>query len=50
MAFGSSHHGSMNAVFADGSVHNVLYGIDPTVFSYLGNKSDGQAFDTSGIN
>jgi prepilin-type N-terminal cleavage/methylation domain-containing protein len=41
--FGSSHPGMMNAVLADGSVHAILFSIDPTVFSYLGNRQDGQA-------
>jgi prepilin-type N-terminal cleavage/methylation domain-containing protein/prepilin-type processing-associated H-X9-DG protein len=41
--FGSSHSGLFNVVFADGSVHPLSYGIDPTVFRYLGNKSDGQS-------
>src|SRR5438552_2384301 len=40
--FGSSHTGSFNAVLADGSVRSISYSIDKTVFSYLGNKSDGQ--------
>jgi prepilin-type N-terminal cleavage/methylation domain-containing protein/prepilin-type processing-associated H-X9-DG protein len=40
--FGSSHTGRFNAVFADGSVHGISYTIDPTVFLYLGNRSDGQ--------
>jgi prepilin-type N-terminal cleavage/methylation domain-containing protein/prepilin-type processing-associated H-X9-DG protein len=41
--FGSSHTGVFNAVFADGSVRRIRYAIDPLVFRYLGNKSDGQA-------
>ena len=45
--FGSSHIGRFNAVFADGSVHSIPYSIDPTVFSYLGNESDGQAINAS---
>jgi prepilin-type N-terminal cleavage/methylation domain-containing protein/prepilin-type processing-associated H-X9-DG protein len=45
--FGSSHTGGFNAVFADGSVHFLPYSIDPTVFRYLGHKSDGQAINTS---
>jgi prepilin-type N-terminal cleavage/methylation domain-containing protein/prepilin-type processing-associated H-X9-DG protein len=45
--FGSSHTGRFNMVFADGSVHSITYSIDTTVFSYLGNKGDGQAFDSS---
>jgi prepilin-type N-terminal cleavage/methylation domain-containing protein/prepilin-type processing-associated H-X9-DG protein len=40
--FGSSHPSRFNAVFADGSVHSISYTIDPLLFSYLGNKSDGQ--------
>jgi prepilin-type N-terminal cleavage/methylation domain-containing protein/prepilin-type processing-associated H-X9-DG protein len=40
--FGSAHPAGMNAVFADGSVHNVKYGIDPDVFNALGNINDGK--------
>jgi prepilin-type N-terminal cleavage/methylation domain-containing protein len=39
--FGAAHPAGMNAVFADGSVHNVKYGIDPQVFNALGNRDDG---------
>jgi prepilin-type N-terminal cleavage/methylation domain-containing protein/prepilin-type processing-associated H-X9-DG protein len=39
--FGSSHPGVVNFVFADGSVHPVSYGVDATVFKYLGQKDDG---------
>jgi prepilin-type processing-associated H-X9-DG protein len=41
MFFGSAHPAGINAVFADGSVHNVKYGIDPEVFNALGNMNDG---------
>jgi prepilin-type N-terminal cleavage/methylation domain-containing protein/prepilin-type processing-associated H-X9-DG protein len=41
MQFGSAHPAGINAVFADGSVHNVKYGIDPDVFNALGNIDDG---------
>jgi prepilin-type N-terminal cleavage/methylation domain-containing protein len=41
MQFGSAHPAGINAVFADGSVHNVKYGIDPDVFNALGNMNDG---------
>jgi prepilin-type N-terminal cleavage/methylation domain-containing protein/prepilin-type processing-associated H-X9-DG protein len=41
--FGSSHMNLFNAAFADGSVRSLSYTIDPVVFNYLGNKSDGQA-------
>src|SRR5262245_54550009 len=40
--FGSSHKSRFNAVFADGSVRPISYSINEVVFSYLGNKSDGQ--------
>ena len=43
--FGSSHTGQFNTVFADGSVHSIPYSIDPTVFGYLGNESDGQTIN-----
>jgi prepilin-type N-terminal cleavage/methylation domain-containing protein/prepilin-type processing-associated H-X9-DG protein len=45
--FGSSHIGGFNAVFADGSVRFIPFTIDRTVFSALGNKSDGLAVDLS---
>jgi prepilin-type N-terminal cleavage/methylation domain-containing protein/prepilin-type processing-associated H-X9-DG protein len=45
--FGSSHPGRFNAVFADGSVHSISYSISPTVFTYLGNRSDGQVISGS---
>jgi prepilin-type N-terminal cleavage/methylation domain-containing protein/prepilin-type processing-associated H-X9-DG protein len=40
--FGSRHPGRLNAALADGSVRPISYGIDPTIFRYLGNISDGQ--------
>jgi prepilin-type N-terminal cleavage/methylation domain-containing protein/prepilin-type processing-associated H-X9-DG protein len=45
--FGSSHPGRFNAVFADGSVNSISFSINPTVFSYLGNRSDGQVISGS---
>jgi prepilin-type N-terminal cleavage/methylation domain-containing protein/prepilin-type processing-associated H-X9-DG protein len=39
--FGAAHPAGFNAVFADGSVHNIKYGIDPDVFNALGHRSDG---------
>ncbi len=40
--FGSSHHGSFNAVFADGSVRTISYPVNHKVFKRVGDKSDGQ--------
>jgi prepilin-type N-terminal cleavage/methylation domain-containing protein/prepilin-type processing-associated H-X9-DG protein len=51
--FGSAHPAGMNALFADGSVHNVKYGIDPQVFNALGARDDGtnlHAQDQDSIN
>jgi prepilin-type N-terminal cleavage/methylation domain-containing protein/prepilin-type processing-associated H-X9-DG protein len=39
--FGSAHPAGINACFADGSVHNIKYGIDPDTFNALGNIDDG---------
>jgi prepilin-type N-terminal cleavage/methylation domain-containing protein/prepilin-type processing-associated H-X9-DG protein len=49
--FGSAHPAGINAVFADGSVHSIKYGIDPQVFNALGNINDGTNFhnDTDNI-
>ena len=47
--FGSSHPGRFNTVFADGSVRPISYAIDPLLFSYLGNKSDGQAINSGDL-
>ncbi len=45
---GSSHPAGMNAVFGDGSVHNVKYNIDPQVFNALGVINDGTPLVGSG--
>jgi prepilin-type N-terminal cleavage/methylation domain-containing protein/prepilin-type processing-associated H-X9-DG protein len=45
--FGSSHPGRFNAVFADGSIHTIAYGIDPKIFKLLGNKADLQVIPSS---
>jgi prepilin-type processing-associated H-X9-DG protein len=42
--FGAAHPAGINAVFADGSVHNIKYGVDPDVFNALGNMDDGTTF------
>jgi prepilin-type processing-associated H-X9-DG protein len=45
--FGSSHHGTLNMAFADGSVHKISFEIDAKAFEYLGNKNDGQTVDST---
>jgi prepilin-type N-terminal cleavage/methylation domain-containing protein/prepilin-type processing-associated H-X9-DG protein len=47
--FGSSHTGRFNAVFADGAVRPISYAIDPILFSYLGNKGDGQVISLDSL-
>jgi prepilin-type N-terminal cleavage/methylation domain-containing protein len=39
--FGGAHPAGINAVFVDGSVHHIKFGVDPNVFNMLGHKSDG---------
>jgi hypothetical protein len=41
--FGSAHETSMNAVFADGAVRPIKYGVDPEVFNHLAHRQDGVA-------
>jgi prepilin-type processing-associated H-X9-DG protein len=45
--FGSSHPSSLNAVFADGSVHLIAYTIDSAVFALLGSRANGQPINES---
>jgi prepilin-type N-terminal cleavage/methylation domain-containing protein/prepilin-type processing-associated H-X9-DG protein len=45
--FGSSHPHGLNIAFADGSVHHVVFSIDPDVFARLGMRADGEAVDES---
>jgi prepilin-type N-terminal cleavage/methylation domain-containing protein len=40
--FGSAHTAGLNLANVDGSVHTVDYGIDPQVWSRMGNRDDGQ--------
>ena len=41
--FGAAHPAGFNAVFGDGSVHNISYSIDPQVFNSLGHRCDGMS-------
>lgn len=45
--FGGAHSSGMNAVFADGSVHNISFSIDREMFNYLGDRRDGQVLDSN---
>src|SRR5262245_20801422 len=40
--FGSIHPNGLNVVFVDGSVRSVRYSVNPTTFSLLGRRDDGQ--------
>ena len=41
-SFGSAHTGGFNAVFGDGSVHNLTFDIDLDVCNHLCVRNDGQ--------
>lgn len=41
-SFGSAHPSTWNAVFCDGSVHSISYGIDPVTHGRLANRQDGE--------
>jgi hypothetical protein len=45
--FDSSHHGTLNMSFVDGSIHKINFEIDAKAFEYFGNKSDGQTVDST---
>jgi len=47
--FGSSHQGSMNVLYGDGSVRTINYGVDPTVFKAVCGRADGQAVNVDDI-
>jgi prepilin-type processing-associated H-X9-DG protein len=40
-AYGSYHPGVCQFVFADGSVHTISGGVDPTILGYLADVADG---------
>jgi prepilin-type N-terminal cleavage/methylation domain-containing protein/prepilin-type processing-associated H-X9-DG protein len=42
--FGAAHSSAFNAVFADGHVEPITYGIDLATFNALGHRSDGLSF------
>jgi hypothetical protein len=42
--FGASHPDGLQAVFADGAVHNIRYSIDATIFKRVCSRNDGQVF------
>jgi type II secretory pathway pseudopilin PulG len=42
LIFGSAHTAAMQAVFADGSVHTIMYSIDANTWANLCNRMDGQ--------
>jgi prepilin-type N-terminal cleavage/methylation domain-containing protein/prepilin-type processing-associated H-X9-DG protein len=47
--FGSAHPAGMNAVFADGSVAHIRFGIPNSVFQLLVRRDDGRVVDLNGF-
>ncbi len=47
--FGSAHSSGINALFADGSVHFIAYGVDQETFNRLGHRHDGEVIDQGGL-
>ena len=47
LLFGSAHAYNCNFVFCDGSIRQIGYSVDPTVFACLGNRADGHNVDES---
>jgi prepilin-type N-terminal cleavage/methylation domain-containing protein len=47
LLFGSAHGTGCNFTLCDGSIRTISYEVDPTVFSNLGNRSDGRVIDES---
>ena len=47
--FGSAHPAGINASFADGSGRLIAYGVDPTVFNFLGDRHDGEVVDKGNL-
>ncbi len=45
--FGGPHANGCNFVMCDGSVKMIGFSIDATIFTYLGNRRDGQPIDAS---
>ena len=42
MTFGSAHSGGINAMYADGSVSFVAYGVDQETFNRMAHREDGE--------
>jgi prepilin-type N-terminal cleavage/methylation domain-containing protein/prepilin-type processing-associated H-X9-DG protein len=45
--FGAAHPGGFNAVFGDGSVHLIRYGIEIVTFNALGTRNGEESIDAS---
>ncbi|MCA9258485.1 MAG: DUF1559 domain-containing protein, partial [Planctomycetales bacterium] len=45
LLFGSAHSSGINSVYADGSVHQVSFDVDPLVWNALGDRDDGESYE-----
>jgi hypothetical protein len=48
--FGSAHPAGINAVFADGSIRTLSFGIDTMVFNALATRSGDETIDSQAVN
>lgn len=48
-SFGSNHDSGMNALFGDGSVRSIRYGVDPLLFMRVCVRDDGTTVNLDGL-
>ena len=49
LGYGSAHTAGMNAVFGDGSVRGINYGISPLIFQAISNRNNTNVVDLSDL-
>lgn len=49
LGYGSAHPGGINAVFCDGSVKTIAYGVSPTIFQAISNRNNSTFVDLTDI-
>jgi prepilin-type N-terminal cleavage/methylation domain-containing protein/prepilin-type processing-associated H-X9-DG protein len=49
LGYGAAHPAGMNALFGDGSVRIITYGVSPTIFQAISNRNNTNVVDLSDI-